>query len=56
MSNEISEQCNACFMNPPLHVKDNRSRKENGVMKECKDMLIMKNYNNTHNGHSHSNS
>jgi len=55
MSNEISEQCNAWFMNPPLHVQDNRHRKENGAMKVCKGMLITKNY-NTHNGHSHSNS
>lgn len=42
-------------MNPPLHVQDNRQRKEYGVMNVCKGMLIMKN-NNTHNGHGHSNS
>jgi len=47
MSNEISEKCSVWFMNLPLHVQDNRQRKENGVMKVCKGMLIMKNYNNT---------
>jgi len=27
MSNEISEQCNAWFMNPPLHVQDDREKR-----------------------------
>jgi hypothetical protein len=41
--------------NPLRHMrdKDGDREKEKGVSKDCKGMLIMKNYKNEHNGHSH---
>lgn len=39
------------LLNLPCHVQDSRGEKE--VTKDYKGILIMENYKNVHNGHSH---
>lgn len=38
-------------LNLPCHVQDSKGEKE--VTKDYKDILIIENYKNVHNGHSH---